>query len=80
MSLRMQLIRSRGDDELATRCTFFSLRSGRRKKEFFACGERAKRTGKSFALEPGYDEQGTANSHDIFKRGNHQVGNFEDLH
>jgi hypothetical protein len=71
MSLRMQLIRSRGDDELAFRSP---------KKEFFACGERAKRTGQSFALEPGYDEQATANSHDIFKRGNHQVGNFEGLH
>jgi len=32
-----------------------------------------------FALESGHDEQATANSHNIFKRGDHQVGNFEGL-
>jgi hypothetical protein len=32
-----------------------------------------------FALEPGDDDQAAANSHDIFKRGDHQVGNVEDL-
>lgn len=33
-----------------------------------------------FALESGHDEQAAANSHNIFKRGDHQVGNFEGLH
>jgi hypothetical protein len=30
-----------------------------------------------FSLESGYDEQAPANSHNIFQRGDHQVGNFE---
>jgi hypothetical protein len=33
-----------------------------------------------FALESGHDEQATANSHNIFKRGDHQVEGFEGPH
>lgn len=33
-----------------------------------------------FSLKAGDDEKADANSHDIFKRGNHQVGNFKGFH
>jgi hypothetical protein len=41
---------------------------------------RARRTTVSFALEARHDEQAAANSYNIFKRGDHQVGNFESLY
>jgi hypothetical protein len=34
----------------------------------------------SFALEARHDEQAAADGHNIFKRGDHQVGNLEGLH
>ena len=75
----MLLIRSRRVDALATRCTFFSLRSGLAER-FLRVRLTRQQDRYEFALESRYDEQATANSHNIFKRGDHQVGNFEGLH
>jgi hypothetical protein len=41
---------------------------------------RALGTTVSFALEARHDEQAAADGHNIFKRGDHQVGNLEGLH
>ena len=49
-------------------------------KAFFACGLRREKDPGECDLEAGYDEQATGNSHDIFERGDHQIGNFEGPH
>jgi len=50
------------------------------RKEILRARPNTQRDRVSFVLEAGHDDQAAANSHDIFKRGDHQVGNVEGLH
>src|ERR1700688_661412 len=79
MSVMMLVIRSRGGGAFATRCTFFSLRSGLN-RIILRVQPTPQQDRYKFALKSGYDEQAPANSHNIFQCGNNQVGNFEGLH
>jgi hypothetical protein len=75
----MLFIRTRVGDALATGCIFFSLRSVSAERSLLVWLTR-RPDRYEFALESGHDEQAAANSHNIFKRGDHQVGGFEGLH
>jgi hypothetical protein len=79
MSVSMLVIRPGVFDVLETRCTFLSMRAGLN-RVIFRMRLTRQQDRYEFALESGHDEQTTANSHNIFKCGDHQVGNFEGLH